>query len=388
MLNWRRLVLFFMALGLTVPCFAMTRSSALRERRGRIKKIKNTKIPLADLIIQKEEAEACNDSRSVIRACEKICSDYKTSDRVPEAYYTRGVYYKNDQQFTTASKMFMKIVKRYSASKWFTQAIEYCFRIAQELQAGVRPRYFGTIPGFCDFDSAVKNYELVVQHAPYSYYAPKALLEIAELHIRAKRYDSAIAALEKLIDVYADSVEVPQAYLKIAEIYSGLVHGEEYNQGGAVAALRYYGEFCALFPSHESVAFATERMKELEESIVRSKIALGDFYFNSRHNGKAAKMLYRTAIDYAPYVTSADVAREKIQAIRDGAQPRSTPVDFLFTDHKPEDNDEFVYAATVEDRVMDQKDGRVDPVNEASVTPFIKSENVIGEASPDSTEEN
>jgi outer membrane protein assembly factor BamD (BamD/ComL family) len=333
-------------------------------------------ISLADLLCQARDAVARNDSKQALKLYEKICKDYKTSDEAPNAYYARGLLYESSRQFTSAIRMFTKIVKRYPESVWFMPAVEHYFEIAKKLQEGVRPRYFGTIPGFRDYDSAVKNYELVVKYAPYSHYAPLALVEVADLHIRGKRYDLAIASLERLIDAYPDSVEVPRAYLKVAEIYGSMVKGDEYNQGGAAAARRYYGEFCSLFPGHERVDFVRNEMKNLSESIVRSKVALGDFYFNACYNGRAATILYQSAVAYDPEAAGAQVAREKIRAILDGAKPKSTPIDFLFPPYKPQSNDEFVYGATVLDRIMDQKEGRVDATDRESVTPFIRSESV------------
>ncbi|MDR1303152.1 MAG: tetratricopeptide repeat protein [Puniceicoccales bacterium] len=368
--------MFSVMIGAMLPCFARSHASARRERKRRSEVVDQWKISLADLLSQIRDAVARNDSKQALKLYEKICEDYKTSDEAPNAYYARGLLYENNQQFTSAIRMFTKIVKRYPESVWFMPAVERYFEIAKKLQRGVRPRYFGTIPGFRDYDSAVKYYELVVKYAPYSNYAPLALIEVADLHIRGKRYDLAIAALERLIDTYPGSVEAPRAHLKIAEIYGSMVRGDEYNQGGAAAARRYYGEFCLLFPGHESVPFARNEMKSLSESIVRSKVALGDFYFNACYNGRAATILYQSAVAYDPEAAAARVAREKIREILDGAKPKSTPIDFLFPSYKPQSNDEFVYGATVMDRIMDQKEGRVDATDRASVTPFIKSESV------------
>jgi outer membrane protein assembly factor BamD len=336
---------------------------------------------LSDLVSQAKGAEKQNNLKLALTLYKKICKDYKTSEMASSAYYTRGLLYEKNHQFTSAIRMFTKIVKRYPESVWFMPAIEYYFRIARKLQRGVRPRYFGTIPGLRDYDSAVKNYELILQYAPYCRYAPEALVEIANLHIRAKHYDLAIATLDKLIDTYSNSVKVPYAYLEIGEIYSSLVKGADYNQGGAVMALRYYDEFCSSFPNHKEVLSVMNRMKDLREKIAQSKITLGDFYFNTRYNKKAAKILYRSAIEYVSYLLSAEVAKKKIEAIDSGAKPKPTPVDFLFPPYKlqsNDDNDEFVHAAIVEDRIMDQKEGRIDSTQEASVTPFVKSEDVHG----------
>lgn len=115
----------------------------------------------------------------------------------------------------------------------------------------------------------------------------------------------------------------------------------------------------------------------LDESIVTSKFSVGDFYFNARWNIEASKLFYFSAIDFATYTSAADLARSRIVEIEGIKKPKSTPIDFLFSPHKPQSNDEFVAAATVQDRIMDQKDGRVDPINEKSVTPFVKSEDVF-----------
>jgi outer membrane protein assembly factor BamD len=342
------------AVGATLPRCWGSRADMLRKYKKKSKILK-AKIPLEDLLSRVEKARARGDEKTIVKLYEKICEDYKTSDVVPWAYYFRGLAYEDRHQFTAAIKMFTKIVKCYPESACFSDAIEHYFWIAKKLQGGARPRYFGTIPGLRDYDAAVKDYELVVKYAPYSYYAPQALVEIANLHLRAKHYHLAIGALDQLIDVYPDSVEVPHVYLKIAEIYSNLVKGDHYNQGGAATALRSYNEFCALFPGHEKVDFVRQKIGELQESIARSKIALGDFYFNVRHNGKAAKMLYRSAIDFAPHTAEAKVAEEKIQAILNGARPKSTPIDFLFPAYEvKEDEREGVTGGDALGNAVDQ----------------------------------
>jgi outer membrane protein assembly factor BamD len=372
MVHQSRLAVIFLMISVSLPCFSMhvaDRCRRITNRHGS----NQDRIPLADLKSRLECAEARGDVKVALKLRKKICKDYRTSDMAPGAYFSRGLYYEEDRQFSKAIKMFTKIINRYPESVWFTQSVERCFLIAKMLQDGTRPRYFGKIPGFRDFDSAIKDFELVIKYAPYSCYAPQALKEIANLHLRAKHYDLAIDALDRIIDLYPDSVEVPYAYLEIARICQSLVKGEEYNQGGAMIARRYYKEFMVTFPWHSSVSFAEKTIRDLEESIVRSKILLGDFYFNSRYNEKAAKASYRSAIDFAPYTLAANVAQERIEEINRGKRPKSTPIDFLFPRYKPQSNDEFVAAATVEDRIMDQEEGRVDLVHEKSVTPFVKS---------------
>lgn len=214
------------------------------------------KEPDVDLKIQAPNAEAQGDLKTALQLYEKICKNHKSSDLAPKTHFFRGQWYEEDHQFSKAVKMFTKIMKRHPESSFFTPSVEHCFHIGEKLQNGTRPYYFGKIPGFRDFDSAIKSYKLVPEYAPESCYALQALEGIADLQLRAKRYDLAIDALDQIIDSYPDSVAVPHAYLKIAEIYENLVKGEEYNQGGAVIARRYYQEFEKLFPQHPEVSCA------------------------------------------------------------------------------------------------------------------------------------
>lgn len=296
---------------------------------------KKNKLTLGELLFELDAAQNEQKMNEVERLCKVIAKEYPNSDAAAESYFLRGLLYESDRKFNSAIDMFTKIVKQYPDSLWFSYSVEKCFLIAEQLQNGIRPKYFGVIPGFKDYNSAVQNYELVVRYAPYSRYAPHALIEIANLHVKMKNYDQAVEALDRIIDLYPDSVEVAEAYLKTAEIYAKMVKSEEHNQGGALAARRYYKEFIDIFPQHEHVEFARQKILDLDNSVVESKISLGDFYFNARYNECAAKKMYQMAIDFAPYVSAADTARQRITDIDNGMLPKSTPIDFLFPKYHP-----------------------------------------------------
>jgi outer membrane protein assembly factor BamD len=357
-----RLAVVLLLLGTSFSCFSRPTNRGMRNRN---RTSQMEKLPLESLLTQAQNAKAQNNPKLERKIYKIICKVHKGRIEAADAYFFLGVYYEENHQFSTAVKKFTKIMERYAESSWFSQAVEYCFQIGEKLQKGVRPRYFGVVPGFRDSDSAIKAYELVLKHAPFSHLAPEALKQIAELQVLAKRHDLAIDALDRIIDLYPNSVEIPYAYLKIAEIYKNSVKGVEYNQGGAIIALRYYQDFITIFPQNPEVDPVKKIIRELEESIVKSKISLGDFYFDVCRNREAAKKSYCLAIDVAPYTSAASTAQSRIIEINEGKKPKSTPVDFLFP-HR------------------DQKNDCVDPVNQKSVTPLIQSEDV---PAPDKTNE-
>jgi outer membrane protein assembly factor BamD (BamD/ComL family) len=297
------------------------------------------KIPLENLIAQLEIAKQRNNSKEILAVSKAICRDYKTTSEAPLAYFTRGLTCENSNDFTAAIKMYRKVVQRYPESVYFSEAIQHSFSIAQKLQAGEGQHFFRKFSIFRDDGPVVKIYDMITTNAPSDPLAIKSLVEKSNLYLRSKHYDLAVATLDRIIDTYPDALEIPEVYLKIAEIYKNLVKGNAYNQGGAVAARRYYNDFMMLFPWHSRVEFAQQEVQALEESIVRSKIALGDYYFNTRYNEKAAKMFYRLAIDFAPRTQAAVEAGERIEAIDRGARPKSTPVDWLFPAYRPRGNE-------------------------------------------------
>jgi outer membrane protein assembly factor BamD (BamD/ComL family) len=78
------------------------------------------------------------------------------------------------------------------------------FKLAALLKGGSRSHYFGIIPRFNDYKSAVDFYDRIIRHAPYHELTPIALVNLAELALNKKKLGEAIDALDRLIDCYAD----------------------------------------------------------------------------------------------------------------------------------------------------------------------------------------
>ena len=73
------------------------------------------------------------------------------------------------------------------------------------------------IPGFKQYGKAIEQYELLVKNAPYSLYAPLALMNIALIAELRKDSELAIDALDRLINDYPQSMLAPDAYYNLAE---------------------------------------------------------------------------------------------------------------------------------------------------------------------------
>lgn len=72
--------------------------------------------------------------------------------------------------------------------------------------------------GAKEYATALETLERVVEKYPDTEYAPGALMGIANVHFGAKEYEPALAALEKIVEKYPDSEEAKRAPMGIKRL--------------------------------------------------------------------------------------------------------------------------------------------------------------------------
>jgi outer membrane protein assembly factor BamD len=263
----------------------------------------------------------------------------------PEAYYQTGKLRTMKSQFNDAFKAFNTIARKYPEYPRFNDVLHEEFEIAKLIKSGERPKYFGIIPGFRDYQTAIGFYKKIVEDAPFSDLAPLALSHIGELAMSREKVAEAIAAFEQLIDEYPYSEYAPDAYFHLGNIHARMVKSPLYDQGSVKSAIDYYEDFLALFPDHELADDVRTAHASMKEKLAMSRLLVGDFYFNARNNPRAAIIMYKSAVRTLP---DSEVAREadgRIEYIKAGNLPKKTPVDFLFGRYSRPDEELIVDAA-------------------------------------------
>ncbi|MDR2779271.1 MAG: outer membrane protein assembly factor BamD [Puniceicoccales bacterium] len=259
-----------------------------------------------------------------------VCKKFPNTIFAPEAYHQIGKIKMSKKQFNDAFKAFTIITKKYPEYPHFNDVLHEKFEIARLLKSGERPKYFGLIPGFKDYQSSINFYKKIIADAPFSEIAPLALIHIGNFAISKDHPLDAIAAFEQLIDEFPYSEYTPEAYLKLADIYAKMTKSPFYDQGATKLAINYYEDFLTLYPNHEDAARARATYDLMKTRLAESKLFIGDFYFNAKNNGKAAIIMYNKMIHFLPDSEIAHSARKKIEYIRAGNLPKATPIDFLF----------------------------------------------------------
>jgi len=260
---------------------------------------------------------------SANRIFKKIIKRHPTARATAEARFLRAQILMGKGRWTKGFEQLQTIVDKHPKYENFDQVIGVQFECATALMEGARGRILWVIPGFRQYGEAVKEFEQIVRNAPYSGYAPLALMNIAIVSEMENKPEEAIDALDRLINYYPQSMLAPDAYYNMAQTYADLVKGAQYDQGSTRQAISYYEDFLILFPRSSYLGEVESNLEAMEDLLARSRLNLGDFYYEYRSNNTAALVFYNEAVTIAPDSEAAAEARQRIDDIEAGVAPVS-----------------------------------------------------------------
>ena len=277
-----------------------------------------------DFMNKARAAEEAGQSSAALKAYTVVVKKYPNSIFAAEALYHTGLIYQKRQQYYKAFDTYQSMLGRYPNSEKFTQVIGEQYRIASLLAEGQRSRIWGMFPGFRNREKSVEYFEIMVRTAPYSDYAPLALMNAARGYKKISEEEAAIDALDRMINTYPRSALTPDAYLRIAETHASLVDGPYYDQAATKDAITYYEDYMILFPSDiGGMATAEKGLANMKKVLARSKLTMGEYYYKYRKNYQAAKVFYNEAITVYPDSDVAAEARTKLAVIDEVLQRQS-----------------------------------------------------------------
>lgn len=285
-----------------------------------------------DLMNKARSNEEHGSLRRAIKQYNSIGKKYPNSIYAPEALYRAGLLYLKRRDYNKAFESFQQVLGRYPNTRRFNEIVGEQYRIAASLLDGARGRMlWGLLPGFRQREKSIEYFETILGNAPYSDYAPLALMNIARGHIFLKQTEEAIDALDRMINNYPQSVLTADAYLKVAQTHAHLVDGPYYDQASTKESITYYTDFMLLYPSDPNIGIAEKGLDQMKTMLAESKIKIGDFYFYKRDNFKAARVFYNEAITAYPESAVANRAKAKLAEVEvkaaraqqtNGAAPR------------------------------------------------------------------
>ena len=251
----------------------------------------------------------------------KIAKNYPTTKAAGEALYLRSRIMMEKKRWIQAFQLLQQIIDKHQNYPNFDQVTAAQFECATNLMEGVRRKLFRVIPTFKTYNKSITFFEMIVENGPYSDYAPLSLMNIALVAEKMKDSKVTIDALDRIISYYPQSILAPDAYHKLAKTYATLGQSHEYDQGATQQGISYCEDFLALFPENENVGEVESNLKKMENTLAKSRVEVGDFYYLHRNNNTAALAFYNEAITMAPESESAAEAKKRIADIDAGIRP-------------------------------------------------------------------
>ncbi len=269
-----------------------------------------------DLMNTARDAQERGKAKKAIRYYRRVWDRHPGSIFAPESLHQTAIVQHEISSYRKAFDTLSTVILGYPDYERYNEVVRRQFAIASDLAEGKRTRYFGgLIPGFKGYDRAVRMYETMISNAPYSEYAPVALMRAAEMYIKLKKDPYALDALDRLINNYSESMHVGDAYLMLAQTFSRLVDGPEYDQGATREAISYYEDFLILFPDHAKVKDGEDGLSAMKSIEAQSKMVKADFYYYKWRDYGAAKIFYNEAITVAPNSPEAVIAQQQLDKI-------------------------------------------------------------------------
>jgi outer membrane protein assembly factor BamD len=280
-----------------------------------------------DMMNKARQSEEKGGDSSAISTYLKVAKRYPNSVYAPEAYYRAAKLRLARKEYVKAFETFQEIDARYPHTKRYNEVIGEQYRISSALLDGARNRSWGWFPGFRAREKSISYFETILVNAPYSDYAPLALMNIARGHQRLGNSAEAIDALDRMINTYPQSLLAPDAYLKIGQTHAKLVEGPYYDQASTKEAITYFTDFMLLFPGDPNIAQAEKGLDQMKTMLAESKIKIGDFYFYKRDNYVAARVFYNEAITAYPESDVAAKAKKKLAEVEAKSTGTKPPPD-------------------------------------------------------------
>lgn len=268
------------------------------------------------------EAHEIRDHATAISLYRRVIRDFRTSILAPEAHFQSALIRLERKQWADAFEHYQAIVDDHPDYPGFGEVIRRQYEIAEALRTGARLRLFWRIPGFRSPERAVQYFEQVVENAPFSEFAPEAMLKAARLQSGRRQLDEAIDLYDRFISDYPNHEKASEAYFGLAAAFSSRMRGPAYDQGANREAISYYEDFVLLYPDHPRAGEAELEIEEMREVLAQSRIVLGDFYFLRRGNFPAARVFYNEAISISPVSPTAEEARRKLVQVERRAEAR------------------------------------------------------------------
>lgn len=231
-----------------------------------------------------------------------MTQSFSASPLSADAAYFLGTCYFELQEYEFANNAFSSYIGGKSHPKYFIEAIEYKFCIAEAFRQGAKRRFFGTkqLPKWASGEElGVQIYDEVIAALPSHDFAARALYSKGNLLWKNKDYRNSIDCFQLLVKRFPKHELTPEAYLAMTCVYLDQSKFEFQNPDLLAFADLNVKRFKKQFPKEERIVQAENYVLQIKEVYAAGLYETGLFY---ERTGKplASIIYYKNAIQQFP----------------------------------------------------------------------------------------
>jgi len=174
-----------------------------------------------------------------------------------------------------------------SAEELYAQGIQ---KLELQWWMGVFPRV--------DYNGAIEDFQSIIDNYPYSEFAVKSELRLADAYFADQRYEEALSYYRDFADLHPQHDQVPYTILRSAMCYYEQVASIDRDQTATFDAMGYLERLMRDYPYASETREGERVYLELRERLARSVMKIGDFYLTRREYQAAAERYRRVIDDY------------------------------------------------------------------------------------------
>lgn len=246
-----------------------------------------------------------------------VATCFPKSSYALDANYYLGFALFHLQEFDFANDAFSAYISDLNHPKYFIEAIEYKYFIAEKFRQGACRRFFGTkqLPKWASgFELGLTIYDEVIAVLPSHEFAVQALYSKACLLLQMKHYRESIDTLQLLVKRFPKHELTPTSYLLMTTIYLEQSRSEFQNPDLLAFAEINVRRFKAQFPRDERVLEAEKIVLSIKEIYAKGLYETGQFYERIEQR-RASIIYYKNAIDQFPETSIAKLCEERLKCL-------------------------------------------------------------------------
>jgi outer membrane protein assembly factor BamD (BamD/ComL family) len=244
--------------------------------------------------------------------------NFPTTPFAEETYYYLGVGYFHLNECELANRNLTFYLKKQISPKFFEEAIQLKFQIAEQYHHGAKKHVFGleSLPKWLPArEEAIAIYDEVITSLPHHELAAQALFGKAQLLLKDEEYKASIETYQTLIRRFPKHPLSIESFIGVAQVYL-IQSTERYpDQDYLDLAEINLKKFKFSFPGEERVAEAEGMFLQMKEVFASNLYDTGRFYERTK-KPHAALIYYNRILAKYPETKVAFTATKRLENMK------------------------------------------------------------------------